>query len=138
LFNNHPSSIRTPPDSLAGAFCFGDEPPVAARRTWQTQTQRGGARGTAHHSLSYRNNCNCSGISTRIHRQPVGEDGGKRGDAWGCDAGKKFTGRTRFIGVDAQGFLLEVLVLEASLSESRGAEKILPHLKALYPDLNVV
>ncbi|HEX2094926.1 MAG TPA: hypothetical protein VHG28_21175 [Longimicrobiaceae bacterium] len=28
--------------------------------------------------------------------------------------------------------------LEASLSESRGAEQILPHLKALYPDLNVV
>ncbi|HEX2190329.1 MAG TPA: transposase [Longimicrobiaceae bacterium] len=60
------------------------------------------------------------------------------GDAWGYDAGKKITGRKRFIGVGTQGFRLEVLVLEPSLSESRGVEQILPHLKALHPDLNVV
>lgn len=48
-------------------------------------------------------------------------------------AAKKITGRKRFVGVDTQGLPLVVLVLEASLSESRGAEQILPHLKALYP-----
>lgn len=42
-----------------------------------------------------------------------------------------------FIGVDTQGFPPEALVLEASPSESRGAEQILPHLKALHPDLKV-
>ena len=46
-----------------------------------------------------------------------------------CDAGRKVTGRKRFLGVDTQGFLLEALILEASLSESRGAERTLPHLK---------
>ncbi len=31
-----------------------------------------------------------------------------------------------------------MLVLEANLSESRGAEQILPHLKALHPELALV
>ena len=43
------------------------------------------------------------------HRQPVGEDHGKRGPR-GYDAGKKVKGRKRHIVVDTQGLLLAVAV----------------------------
>ena len=43
------------------------------------------------------------------HRQPVGEDHGKRGPR-GYDAGKRVTGRKRHIVVDTMGLLLAVVV----------------------------
>lgn len=60
------------------------------------------------------------------------------GIKWGMRFAREAGCATTSLPRRSKGFLLEVLVLEASLSESRGAEQILPHLKALYPDLNVV
>ena len=78
------------------------------------------------------------GAHCRVHRQPVGAHGRKKGDAWGYDAGKKITGRKRFIGVDTQGLLLSVHIEEASLSESRGAAELLPELAERYPTLRLL
>ena len=52
----------------------------------------------------------------RHHRQPVGEDDGKRGIK-GFDAGKKIKGRKRHIAVDTLGLLLMVVVTSAGLQD---------------------
>ena len=57
------------------------------------------------------------------HRQPVGEDHGKRGPR-GYDAGKKVSGRKRHIVVDTMGLLLAVVVHAANIQD-RGAKLVL-------------
>ena len=60
----------------------------------------------------------------RRHRQPVGQDDGKRG-VRGYDAGKKINGRKRHILVDTIGLLLLVTVLPANLQDRDGARQLL-------------
>ena len=55
------------------------------------------------------------GYAQRVHhRQPVGEDHGKRGPR-GYDAGKNIAGRKRHIVVDTMGLLLAVVVHAANI-----------------------
>ena len=59
----------------------------------------------------------------RHHRQPIGEDHGKRGPR-GYDAGQKVTGRKRHIVVDTLGLLLAVMAHPADLqSRPRAATR---------------
>ncbi len=61
-------------------------------------------------------------------RQPDGQDHRKRGPR-GYDAGKKATGRKRHFLVDTEGFLAELVVHPANLSESAGARLVLTKAK---------
>ncbi len=54
------------------------------------------------------------------HRQPVCEDGAKRGQR-GYDGGKKTKGRKRHMAVDVMGNVLAVAIHSAGISESRSA-----------------
>ena len=71
-----------------------------------------------------------TGGTERGHsRQPDGQDDGKRGPR-GYDAGKKTTGRKRHFLVDTEGFLTELVVHPANVSESAGAKLVLAKAKA--------
>lgn len=61
--------------------------------------------------------------------QPDGQDDRKRGPR-GYDAGKKTTGRKRHALVDTEGFLTELVVHPANVSESAGAKLVLTKAKA--------
>lgn len=67
-------------------------------------------------------------------RQPVCEDGAKRGQR-GHDGGKKTKGRKRHIAVDVMGNVLAVAVHSAGISESRGAHLVLIRLFVALPHL---
>jgi transposase len=69
------------------------------------------------------------------HRQPVGEDRGKRG-ARGYDAGKKIKGRKRHIVVDTMGLLLAVVVHAANIQDRDGAKLVLAQPVGKFPRLN--
>ena len=71
------------------------------------------------------------------HRQPVGEDHGKRGPR-GYDAGQRVTGRKRHIVVDTLGLLLAVVVHPANVQDRDGARLVLVHLLDRFPDLRVI
>ena len=71
------------------------------------------------------------------HRQPVGEDHGKRG-ARGYDAGKKIKGRKRHIVTDTQGNLVGLVVHEADVQDRDGAPRVFASIRALYPWLRHV
>ena len=58
------------------------------------------------------------------HRQPVGQDDGKRGPR-GYDAGKKVHGRKRHILVDTLGLILAVVVHAADIQDRDGARLVL-------------
>ena len=73
----------------------------------------------------------------RDHRQPVGEDRGKRG-ARGYDAGKKIKGRKRHIIVDTLGLLLAVVVHPANLQDRDGAKLVLAQLVGKFPRLKLI
>ena len=68
------------------------------------------------------------------HRQPVGEDHGKRGPR-GYDAGKRVTGRKRHIVVDTMGLLLAVVVHAANIQDRDGAKLVLAKLLGRFPRL---
>ena len=63
----------------------------------------------------------------RDHRQPVGQDRGKRG-ARGYDAGKKIKGRKRHLVVDTLGLVLAVVVHAANIQDRDGAKLVLAKL----------
>jgi len=65
-----------------------------------------------------------TGAKLADHRQPVGQNDGKRG-ARGYDGGKKVKGRKRHIVVDTQGWLIRVLVHPANWADSDGARHLL-------------
>ena len=71
------------------------------------------------------------------HRQPVGEDHGKRGPR-GYDAGKRVTGRKRHIVVDTMGLLLAVVVHAANIQDRDGAKLVLAKLLGRFPRLRVI
>jgi putative transposase len=71
------------------------------------------------------------------HRQPVGEDHGKRG-ARGYDAGKKINGRKRHIVVDTLGLVLVVVVHSASIQDRDGAKLVLAKLKGRFSRLKLI
>ena len=56
----------------------------------------------------------------------------------GYDAGKQVKGRKRHIVVDTMGLVLNVLVHEASLSESWGATRVLAPLTGRFPRLRIL
>lgn len=68
--------------------------------------------------------------------------GGKKGEAWGFDAGKKITGRKRHLVVDTLGLILAVAVHAANVPDSVGARPLLaqlgwdefPRLETLFAD----
>src|SRR5689334_2968669 len=68
------------------------------------------------------------------HRQPVGQDGAKRGQR-GYDGGKKTKGRKRHLAVDTQGWPLAVAVHSAGISDTRGARLVLIRLFLVLPHL---
>jgi transposase len=68
------------------------------------------------------------------HRQPVGEDRGKRG-ARGYDAGKKIKGRKRHIVVDTMGLILALVVHPADIQDRDGAKVVLAKLVGKFPRL---
>ncbi len=70
----------------------------------------------------------------RHHRQPVGEDDGKRG-LRGYDAGKKITGRKRHIAVDTLGLILALVVHAADVQDRDGARRVFYHMRGRYPRL---
>jgi len=74
-----------------------------------------------------------AGTAARAERgdpgQSDGEDDGKRGPR-GYDAGKKTSGRKRHGLVDTEGFLTELEVHPANVSESAGAKLVLAKAKA--------
>jgi len=63
----------------------------------------------------------------RHHRQPVGEDGGKRGDR-GYDAGKKVLGRKRHIIVDTLGLVVALVVHPANIQDRDGGRLLIRQL----------
>lgn len=71
------------------------------------------------------------------HRQPVGEDRGKRG-ARGYDAGKKIKGRKRHIIVDTLGLLLAVVVHPANIQDRDGAKLVLAKLVGKFSRLKLI
>ena len=71
------------------------------------------------------------------HRQPVGENHGKRGPR-GYDAGKKVSGRKRHIVVDTTGLLLAVVVHAASIQDRDGARLVLARLLNRFPRLQII
>jgi putative transposase len=71
------------------------------------------------------------------HRQPVGEDRGKRG-ARGYDAGKKINGRKRHIVVDTLGLVLAVVVHAANIQDRDGAKLVLALLKGRFSRLKLI
>ena len=73
----------------------------------------------------------------RHHRQPVGEDHGKRGPR-GYDAGKKVSGRKRHIVVDTTGLLLAIAVHAANIQDRDGAKLVLGKLLHRFPRLQVI
>ena len=73
----------------------------------------------------------------RDPRQPVGQDGGKRG-ARGYDAAKKIKGRKRHIVVDTLGLLLAVVVHAADIQDRIGAKSVLRKLRGLFPRLRLI
>ena len=60
----------------------------------------------------------------RDHRQPVGQDRGKRG-ARGYDAAKKIKGRKRHIVVDTLGNLIQVIVHAANIHDTKAGCDVL-------------
>ncbi len=66
------------------------------------------------------------------HRQPIGEDNGKRGPR-GYDAGKKVSGRKRHIVVDTTGLLLAVVIHAANIQDRDGAGLVLAKLLGRFP-----
>ena len=64
------------------------------------------------------------------HRQPVGEDRGKRGAA-----GKKIKGRKRHIVVDTLGLILVLVVHAANIQDRDGAKLVLAKLVGKFPRL---
>ena len=71
------------------------------------------------------------------HRQPVGEDHGKRGPR-GYDAWKKVSGRKRHIVVDTTGLLLAIAVHAANIQDRDGAKLVLVKLLHRFPRLQVI
>ena len=71
------------------------------------------------------------------HRQPIGEDHGKRGPR-GYDAGKKVSGRKRHIVVDTTGLLLAVVIHAANIQDRDGARLVLAKLLGRFPRLQVI
>ena len=71
------------------------------------------------------------------HRQPVGEDHGKRGPR-GYDAGKKVKGRKRHIVVDTLGLPLAVMVHPADIQDRDGARLVLAKLLGRFPRLQLI
>lgn len=68
----------------------------------------------------------------RHYRQPVDQDGGKRGDR-GYDAGKKIKGRKRHFLVDTLGLILTVVVHPADIQDRDGAKLVFQKLKRQGP-----
>jgi len=71
------------------------------------------------------------------HRQPIGEDCGKRG-ARGYDAGKKIKGRKRHIVVDTLGLLWAVVVHSAHIQDRDGAKLVLAQLVGKFSRLKLI
>ena len=71
------------------------------------------------------------------HRQPAGENHGKRGPH-GYDAGKKVSGRKRNIVVDTTGLLLAVVVHAASIQDRDEAKLVLARLLNRFPRLQII
>ena len=71
------------------------------------------------------------------HRQPVGQDDGKRGPR-GFDAGKKVMGRKRHIVVDTIGMLLAIVVHPADIQDRDGARLVMDKLKGRFPRLRLI
>lgn len=71
------------------------------------------------------------------HRQPIGENRGKRG-ARGYDAGKKINGRKRHIIVDTLGLLLAVVVHAADIQDRDGAKLVLGKLVGRFGRLKLI
>ena len=93
--------------------------------------------GTAHARVAAARACQGGTESRPLlgnHRQPVRQDGAKRGQR-GYDGGKKTKGRKRHIAVDVMGWPLAVAVHSAGISESRGAHLVLIRLFLVLPHL---
>jgi transposase len=71
------------------------------------------------------------------YRQPIGEDGAKRGMR-GYDGGKQVKGRKRHIAVDTLGLLLVAFVHSAGLSDSRGVHLLLIRLQAVIKTIKLI
>jgi len=71
------------------------------------------------------------------HRQPIGQDRGKRG-ARGYDAGKKIKGRKRHLVVDTLGLVLAVVVHAANMQDRDGAKLVLKKLRGCFPRLKLI
>ena len=73
----------------------------------------------------------------RHHRQPVGEDDGKRG-VHGYDAGKKINGRKRHIATDTMGFVIAIVVHAANIQDRDGAKLVMAKLLGWFPRLKLI
>lgn len=73
----------------------------------------------------------------RGHRQPVGEDGGKRGDR-GYDAGKKISGRKRHVIVDTLGLILALVVHPADIQDRDGGKLLIQRLGRRFGRLKLI
>lgn len=73
----------------------------------------------------------------RGHRQPIGENDGKKG-VCGYDAGKKISGRKRHVVVDTLGLLMAVMVHAANIQDREGAMLVLKLLIGRFPRLRKI
>jgi hypothetical protein len=73
----------------------------------------------------------------RYHRQPVREDGAKRGMR-GFDGGKLIKGRKRHVAVDTLGLLLCAIAHSAGISDSRGGRTVMLYLTPIISTILVV
>jgi putative transposase len=70
---------------------------------------------------------------SRRTRHAERKDGGKKGDAYGYDAGKKIAGRKRHLLVDTDGLLLSCVVHGADVQDRDGARSVLRRLHGRAP-----
>lgn len=56
----------------------------------------------------------------------------------GYDAGKKVAGRKRYLIVDTNGLLLDVIVVSASVQDPAGGRKLLENMRTRYPTIKLV
>src|SRR5215210_2309238 len=100
-------------------------PPLARRRDDRADPRHVARSGATRRRAG-------SAAERREHRQPVGQDGRKRG-ARGYDAGKKVKGRKRHLVVDTLGLMHGLKVHEGDIQDRDGARLVLEPLIGKLP-----
>src|ERR1035438_6533753 len=72
------------------------------------------------------------------HRQPIGENDGKKGGCCGYDAGKKVKGRKRHLLVDTLGLVWGLVVHAADVQDRDGGKLVLEKVRGSFSRLKLI